>query len=157
MNYRVAIVILLSCAFVQPAAASEPDENVEEDLFQRCVNARAIRSTDVLNDGAIVFRMIGGDFFVNQLSQRCRGLSRDRRFTWELRGRRLCRDDRIRILMEAGGTMIEGRSCKLGEFRRLSSDEVERIYSPEPKVPEPEPVESAEVEELDAATEEKAR
>lgn len=46
--------------------------------------------------------------------------------------------------------MIEGRSCKLGEFRQLSVDEVERIYMPGASVSEPAPVESAEVEELEA-------
>ena len=55
--------------------------------------------------------------------------------------------------MEAAGSLMEGRSCKLGEFRRLTPDEVEHIRSPEPKVPDPEPVDSAEVEELDGDTE----
>lgn len=46
--------------------------------------------------------------------------------------------------------MIEGRSCKLGEFRQLSLDEIERIYSPGASVTEPAPVESADVEELES-------
>lgn len=94
--------------------------------------------------------MIGGDFFVNQLPRTCRGLSRDRRFTYQLYERRLCAGDRIRVLLSAGTSMIEGRSCKLGEFRQLSVDEVERIYMPGASVSEPAPVESAEVEELEA-------
>lgn len=148
------VVLAMSCALPRPSPATEPDDNVEEPWIQRCINSRAIRSTDVLNDDAIVFRTIGGDFFLNRLPRSCRGLSRDRRFTFDLYERRLCSSDRIRVLMESGSSMIEGRSCKLGEFRRLTVDEVEYIYSPEPKVPEPEPVEPAVVEELDVETEE---
>lgn len=93
--------------------------------------------------------MIGGDYFVNQLPRTCRGLSRDRRFTYQLYERRLCANDRIRVLLTAGTSMIEGRSCKLGEFRQLSVDELERIYLPDVSTPEPAPVESADVEELE--------
>lgn len=142
-------MLILTAAALSPALASEPDENVDEPMFRRCVDSRFIHSTDVLNDNTIVFRMIGGDFFINQLPRTCRGLSRDRRFTYQLYERRLCANDRIRVLLSAGSNMIEGRSCKLGEFRQLSVDEVERIYSPDARLTAPVPVESAEVEELE--------
>lgn len=142
-------MLILTAAALLPASASEPDEDDDEPMFRRCVDSRFIHSTDVLNDNTIVFRMIGGDFFLNQLPRTCRGLSRDRRFTYQLYERRLCVNDRIRVLLSAGSNMVEGRSCKLGEFRQLSVDEIERIYSPGARVSEPAPVESAEVEELE--------
>ena len=148
--------ILLAPVFVYAAPASEPIDTDDEPLTQRCVTARAISSTDVIGDSAIVFHMISGEFFVNQLPRTCRGLSRDGRFTLDLYGRRVCRDDRIRILKEMGGSLIEGRSCKLGDFRQLTPDEVQHIYSAEPKVPEPEPVDPAEVEEIGDDDEDKS-
>lgn len=151
----IAIVLLLTTAALSPATATEPGEDIEEPMFRPCIDSRSIRSTDVLNDNTIVFRTIGGKFYLNQLPQTCRGLSRDRRFTYQLYERRLCENDRIRVLLSAGTNMVEGRSCKLGEFRKLSADEVESIYTPGPSVPEPAPVESAEVEELEPESGEK--
>lgn len=150
-------VLFLVSAAVRSAHSEEPDDGVDEPRFQRCINIRAIRTTDVLSDNAIVFRLIGGDYFVNQLPQSCRGLSRDRRFSYEVYERRLCSNDRIRVLMHSGGSMVEGRSCKLGEFRRLTDSEIEQVYSPDSRVPNPEPVESAEVEDIDEDGDEQER
>lgn len=152
---RLDVGLLLLSVLAPGSFAAQGDDDADEPRFQRCISIRAIRSTDVINDNAILFRTVGGDVFVNELPQTCRGLSRDRRFTYELRERRLCANDRIRILMVAGSSMIEGTSCKLGEFRRLTPEEMTRLFSPDANVPEPEPVDPPDVEELEGDAEER--
>ncbi|MFQ5609891.1 MAG: hypothetical protein ACE5F8_06435 [Woeseiaceae bacterium] len=148
MNLRTLFTFLL-IGSMAPAVAEGAEATADDERYQRCVYSRSIRSADVLNDDYIVFRLVGGKVYLNQMPKTCRGLSRDRRFTYELSERRLCRGDRIRVLMDAGSDMIEGRSCKLGEFRRLTDDEISYLYSPEPVTVEPKPVPSPEVEEME--------
>ena len=92
---------------------------------ERCISTRNIRDTDILDERTILFRMRGGDYFVNYLRNDCPGLVREERFSYRSSGGRLCQVDMIRVLEQFGGFIQEGMSCGLGVFYPISEEEAE--------------------------------
>jgi hypothetical protein len=112
--------LLFSIALTLAAITVSADEKNTTDNSQRCINARSIRSADVIDDNYIVFQVQGRRNYLNALPKSCKGLSRDGRFSYETYTRSLCERDTIRVLKESGGGAYEGRSCKLGRFQPIS-------------------------------------
>jgi hypothetical protein len=129
-----------------PCEASDPDE--KEDPSKRCLNARSIRGTDVIDDDHIVFEIQGRRLFLNVLPRTCKGLSQQGRFSYEISTRSLCAGDKIRILREAGNTFYEGKACSLGRFVPISREDLENFYRDRMVTPEPHKPEPAEVEDV---------
>lgn len=139
---------LVMLAVVPRLIPAHADEEGVEDDTRRCLNARSIRRTEVIDDNNVVFEIQGRRLFLNQLPKSCTGLSENRRFSYETYTRSLCAFDKIRVLREAGDTFFEGRSCSLGRFRPVTVDELlEAERSTVDPVP-PQKVESADVEDV---------
>ena len=92
---------------------------------ERCITTQSIRETDIIDERTIVFRMRGGDYYVNNLSYRCRGLVREDRFSYRVTAGRLCNVDTIRVIEQFGGRIQEGIGCGLGLFYPITEEEVE--------------------------------
>jgi len=112
--------------------AAEATQEVGEDQAldregERCISTRAIRETDIVDERTILFRMRGGDIYVNELANDCRALLRERRFSYRPAAGRLCNVDTIRVLEQFGGTLREGRACGLGAFYPISEEEAELL------------------------------
>jgi hypothetical protein len=149
MIYRFLTTTFVFCVSGLPVAMADVEEEEGEDRYERCIQLRSVRSTDIVNDNMIVFRTTRGDAYLNEFTRTCTGLSRDRRFTYDLHMQRLCAGDHIRVLVDMGVSMHEGRSCRLSEFRLLSEREIEEIYPTRIQVLETEEVPPSEVEEMD--------
>ena len=127
----LSLLILFPVAVPAQDDAAQPDtaeEATSEDFFfdregQRCIITRSIRDTDVIDDGTILFLMRGGEFYVNPLDRNCRGLTRERRFSYRISAGRLCSIDSIRVLQQFGNTVQEGVSCGLGRFYPVTEEE----------------------------------
>lgn len=130
-----------------PMPLHADDQDVEDDS-KRCINSRSIRGTEVINDNYIVFEIQGRRLFLNALPKSCTGLSKNRRFSWEISTRSLCARDKIRVLREGGNTVFEGRSCSLGRFRPVTYEELMEFSRDKRQTPEPQEVESADVEDV---------
>ena len=137
----VAVALLAA-----PAAAE--DDVIESFESERCVNVSLITSTRVVNDEAVLFYMRGRKAYLNTLRAQCRGLSRQKRFSYEVRTGRLCEKDRIRVLQDSGFGIQEGRSCALGRFAPVSREDIEQILNPEPKPRADAPVETPPIEDV---------
>ena len=139
VNSRVSIyAFALGCLATSVALSQDsPDEadppvyELDEEDFaidregERCISTRNIRDTDILDERTILFRMRGGDYFVNYLRNDCPGLVREERFSYRSSGGRLCQVDMIRVLEQFGGFIQEGMSCGLGVFYPISEEEAE--------------------------------
>jgi hypothetical protein len=133
-----ALIVLLTGV----AASTAADEEEATGESERCINARSIRGADVIDDNYILFRVQGRRLYLNALPKSCKGLSRDRRFSYETYTRSLCERDTIRVLREASDGVYEGRACKLGRFQQVTEEELadfimDRSVSPEPNTIEP--------------------
>ncbi len=86
---------------------------------QSCVYVRQIRSTDVIDDSTIDFKMIGGKIFRNILPHSCPRLGFEESFTYRLSTSQLCHVDIIRVLEQRGSGIEETVACGLGKFQQV--------------------------------------
>jgi hypothetical protein len=98
--------------------------------------------------------MRGKAIYHNILPRQCKGLSRDRRFSFTSTVNRLCYLDSIRILQDSGFGLQEGRSCQLGYFRPVTEEDIELIVERKFTPPAAEPLPTAEPEEINKETDE---
>ena len=132
--YAFALCCLATNVLLAQDAPDDADAAIyeldEEDFAidregERCISTRNIRHTDILNERTILFRMRGGDYFVNYLRHDCPGLVREERFSYRTTGGRLCQVDLIRVIEQFGGFIQEGMSCGLGVFYPITGEEAE--------------------------------
>lgn len=82
----------------------------------RCVNLMRIERTQAVDDQTILFYMRNGDIYVNRLSNRASGLSRNRPFMYKTSTGQLCHHDIITVLEPLGFGYMEGSWSSLGKF-----------------------------------------
>ena len=107
------------------AVASGPSERRAKALAEyqpvgepvTCVSIQQIRSTRVLDNSTIDFKMAGGKTYRNTLTSSCPGLAFEERFSYRTSLSRLCNVDIIRVLHSTGGQLEEGAGCGLGKFQ----------------------------------------
>ena len=97
--------------------APEPVRAVGEP--KNCVTISQIRSTKVIDNRTIDFRMAGGKIYRNTLSQSCPGLKFEERFSYKTSLNQLCSVDIVRVLQSQGGQLSEGAGCGLGKFQMV--------------------------------------
>jgi hypothetical protein len=140
----LGLAFLVAMLVPGPSLADEEDE----DNALNCVHPNRIQNTKVVDDLRILFYMRGGSDYVNILPRQCRGLSREGRFSYRVSANTLCKQDSIRILRDGATGFEEGNSCRLGNFHEVTEEDIEMILDPEPRLPPPEPLPSAEPEEI---------
>ena len=86
---------------------------------KNCVTISQIRSTKVIDNRNIDFRMVGGKTYRNTLSQSCLGLKFEERFSYRTSLNQLCSVDIVRVLHSQGGQLSEGSGCGLGKFQMV--------------------------------------
>jgi hypothetical protein len=136
---------------VNVSFADEADDNVDvdNDYIEKCINARILKRTEVVDDRHILFFLSGQKVYLNILPDVCSGLSRERRFSYTTLNRSLCRFDSIRVLSDVGGTIHQGRSCRLGYFHLTSKEEIEAAQERQAEPPPIKQPEGADVEEIE--------
>jgi hypothetical protein len=82
-----------------------------------CVSLTQIRSTKIIDDSTIDFRMTGGKTYRNSLPHSCPGLKSEDRFSYKTSLNRLCNVDIVRVLHDYGGRLQQGAGCGLGKFQ----------------------------------------
>ena len=148
MTSRYKRFLPVLCVLCVPVVSPASDEAVDDGETIRCINSRTIRSTDVINDSNVVFHMQGRKIYLNTLPRSCRGLSRERRFSFVTHTRSLCESDRISVLKDSGLGVYEGRSCKLGRFQLATEQDIADFYKQLHPIPEPKPVDPPPVQDV---------
>ena len=92
------------------------DKYQETGKTRSCLQPRQIRSTTVMSDTMIFFRMAGKKHYLSTLPRKCPGLFREDRFTYSLPTSQLCSVDIITVLDSFGRSWS---SCGLGKFKEM--------------------------------------
>lgn len=145
----VVSLTLTSCLMAASLTFADEIEVDVDDDREKCINVRILKRTEVVDDQHVLFYLSGKTVYLNKLPNLCSGLSRERRFSYTTFSNRLCRLDSIRILSDVGGTIHQGRSCRLGYFYLTSKEEIEAAQE---RMQEPPPIkqpEGADVEEIE--------
>jgi hypothetical protein len=86
-----------------------------------CVNLRSIRSTNVVDNQTIDFKLTGGKTLRNVLPYNCPSLKMQDAFSYRTSQSQLCSVDVIRVLNNYGGHLNEGAACGLGKFQQVEA------------------------------------
>jgi hypothetical protein len=86
-----------------------------------CVNLRSIRSTNVVDNQTIDFKVDGGKTLRNVLPYSCPSLKMQDAFSYRTSLNQLCSVDVIRVLNNYGGQLSEGAACGLGKFQQVEA------------------------------------
>jgi hypothetical protein len=84
-----------------------------------CVNLRSIRSTNVVDNQTIDFKVDGGRTLRNVLPYSCPSLKMQDAFSYRTSQNQLCSVDIIRVVNNYGGHLSEGAACGLGKFQQI--------------------------------------
>ena len=82
-----------------------------------CISINRIRSTKIIDNQTIDFKMSGGKIYRNTLPNNCPSLAMEDRFSYRTSTNQLCSVDTIRVLQNFGGQLSEGPGCGLGKFQ----------------------------------------
>lgn len=84
-----------------------------------CVTLSQVRSSKVIDDRTIDFKMAGGKVYRNTLPHSCPSLGFEERFSHRTSLNQLCSVDTIRVLQSYGSGLHEGAGCGLGKFQPM--------------------------------------
>ncbi len=94
---------------------------------EHCISLNRIQSSDVIDDRRILFEMVGGDYYLNELPHRCPGLDFEDAFMYRTSIGQLCDMDIVTVLTNAGFGLHPGASCGLGMFRPVTEQAAETL------------------------------
>ncbi len=116
-----AVAILALALPALPAIAKEKkaDDMVAVGEPISCIMPSRVRSTDVLDDQTIDFKMNNGDIYRNTLPYKCPTLGFEEKFSYKLSTSQLCSVDIIYVLHNYGWGLTEGPGCGLGKFQKM--------------------------------------
>jgi hypothetical protein len=100
-----AILVLLAGCALETKPAPIADDSRD------CLLLTQLHSTRAISDSQIIFRLYGGEEWVNEPAPACTGLRFDRGFTYDTRLHKLCRGQIIHANAPAR------TPCALGGFR----------------------------------------
>lgn len=153
--YKYLPMIPLAALLSSPVpATAQEEEPVVEPGSERCLSTYNIRRTEIIDDRNVLFHMRGGDIYQNILANRCPGLARENRFSYETTLNRLCQLDWIAVLYSEGSGLREGPRCGLGMFHLITGEDAEALREGAKAGPEAEPLPLPEPEEVGAGDEE---
>jgi hypothetical protein len=106
------------------AAVAQDAAPAADAAPKRCLDLLRIESTEIIDDKRIVFHLSGGQMYLNTLDFACAGLSRGDPFLYKTSMSQLCDLDLITVLHQQGAGFIQGPSCGLGKFERVTKEQV---------------------------------
>ena len=128
---RILAPVIISAILATGGCAATGTEmgskaSAEEDYAIRtigepksCIMRSSIRSTDVIDDQTIDFRMRNGDIYRNHLPSKCSGLGFEEAFSYRTSTNQLCNVDIIRVLDQTAGRLDTRGACGLGKFQQI--------------------------------------
>ncbi|WP_254305787.1 hypothetical protein [Sphingopyxis sp. BSNA05] len=129
---RFQTPLILASALAAGSVAFAAERASDDDKYEireigepeNCIMRSSIRSTDVIDDQTIDFKMRNGDIYRNNLPNKCSGLGFEEAFSYKTSTNRLCNVDIIHVLSQTGGRLdtrgaaASANSRKSRKFRR---------------------------------------
>ncbi|MBI1179436.1 MAG: hypothetical protein GC201_02695 [Alphaproteobacteria bacterium] len=120
LTISVAAASVVALALAGTAAADENELSKYQPTGEKrqCIATYMIHNTDVIDNENIVFRINGGEYYLNHLPHKCSGLKIQDGFTYTLRGlNELCNVDVITPVSTGGAIYAP---CPLGDFQKVN-------------------------------------
>jgi hypothetical protein len=141
MTKRIFMLIAMACLLNLSVAVSAMADDAKDDNSRNCIQTRTLKSTAVVDDRNVLFIKKGNSVYHNRLPKECKGLSDTMMFSYATTAGSLCSLDVIRVVDRMGR---ENRTCTLGPFYTITTDELRILVENSRNPPDPEPDEEAE-------------
>ena len=105
------------------AILSETPDGEDYGAMEKCIQARSIRGSQVLDDKHIVFEMPSRKYYLVQFEHSCHMMRPDVTIAYEPRGSQLCRMDFIRAVDSFGPGSV-GPPCSIPGFYPVTREQV---------------------------------
>ena len=124
---RLQSTVIIASALTAGSLAFAAEKPSGDDIYEirtigepkSCITRSSIRSTDVIDDQTIDFRMRNGDIYRNHLPSKCPGLGFEEAFSYKTSTNQLCNVDIIRVLDDTAGRLDTRAACGLGKFQQI--------------------------------------
>lgn len=127
VSSTLAVSAIAGIAYAGENKSKDDDYTIEKiGEAETCISRSRIRSTDVIDDQTIDFKMVNGDIYRNTLPNKCGNLGFEESFSYSTSTDRLCNVDIIRVLNNIGGTVQPGTACGLGKFQQIEKTKIEK-------------------------------
>jgi hypothetical protein len=105
------------------AILNEASDGEGYGSLQKCIQARSIRGTEVLDDRHVVFEMPSRRYYLVQFEQSCHLLRAGVTIAYEPRGSQLCRLDHVRAI-ESFRPGSVGPPCSIPGFYEVTNEQI---------------------------------
>ena len=124
---RLPTTIIIASALAAGSMAFAAEKASKDEPYQiktvgepeSCIRRSSIRSTDVIDDKTIDFKMNNGDIYRNRLPNKCSGLGFEDAFSYKTSTNQLCNVDIIHVLDQTAGRLDTRGACGLGKFQKI--------------------------------------
>jgi len=124
---RLPTTIIIASALAAGSIAFAAEKASKDDKYEikmigepkNCITRSSIRSTDVIDDQTIDFKMNNGDIYRSILPHKCSGLGFEKAFSYKTSTNQLCSVDIIHVLDQTAGRIETRGSCGLGKFQKI--------------------------------------
>ncbi len=124
---RLQSTIIIASALAAGSVAFAAEKASGDDKYEiktigepeSCISRSRIRSTDVIDDQTIDFKMSNGDIYRNNLPNKCSGLGFEEAFSYKTSTNQLCSVDIIHVLDQTAGRIETRGACGLGKFQKI--------------------------------------
>ncbi|HEY9090687.1 hypothetical protein [Parasphingorhabdus sp.] len=101
--------------------SSKDDKYIITEIGEpiNCIMSSNIRSTEVIDNQTIDFKMNNGDIYRNNLPNKCPGLTFEQSFSYRTSINQLCNVDIIKPLDSTAGRLETRGACGLGKFQKI--------------------------------------
>ena len=123
ISFIIALIALVAgCSSTEEAEEQEPLLDLtqfDSDAGEKCIPLAGIKSTKIIGNQAVEFRMRSGVTYINVLPRPCPAMSRNRILSWETSLSQLCHLDILKVLDRVGSDIQLVGACGLGYFHPL--------------------------------------
>ena len=92
--------------------------------YERCINRRLVRKTEVLDDRHIAFQVSRSEYYLAQFEHRCIGMRRKQPIQIVSRGSGICEFDRVRPIDDFGGGAMLGAVCSMPKLQKITKEQL---------------------------------
>jgi hypothetical protein len=128
MKTKLSLTAVVLIAYTLTAIAQDDEPLSFSDGSRHCITLSQVRSTQIVDEQHLVFRMKAGrKIFINTLRRRCPGLRKNDVLMFRLFSEQVCNIDIVTVLDDIGFGFSPGTSCSLGLFHPGTEDDVKAL------------------------------
>ncbi len=124
LAWSIVCLFGVGTAFVSAEITSTTMDKEDYVDVTKCISRIKIRNVEVLDEKHVVFQTGRNQYYLVQMEQRCPGLYRGSKISYETNGSSVCTRDSIRAVIEFGSSARLGPFCRIPSFQEITREQL---------------------------------